>query len=162
MKYEPWMLNYAFVFWNSHSSFYSFYQQNHLFYFQLLTDLISHLDLNFNFSLLLVMMKKGRKKWNCKTPQDLKQHVHFHGLVKTKSWRYLHTPHCIWLNLWTDWVLDLEVADWDLGFCCVKEVNGNPLHFLCVGDSMDRGAWWAIVHMVARSQTFPSCYCGFF
>lgn len=129
MKHETWMLNYAFVFWNSHNSFYSFYQQNHLFYFQLLTDLISHLNLNFNFSLLLMMMKKGRKKWCCKTPQDLKQHVHFHGLVKTKLWRYLHIPHCLWLNLWTDWVLDLEVADWDLGFYCVKEVNGNPLHF---------------------------------
>ena len=27
--------------------------------------------------------------------------------------------------------------------------NGNPLNF-CLGNSMDRGAWWAIVHGVAE------------
>ena len=24
--------------------------------------------------------------------------------------------------------------------------NGNPLHYSCLGNSMDRGAWWARVH----------------
>ena len=27
--------------------------------------------------------------------------------------------------------------------------NGNPLHF-CLGNLMDRGAWWATVHRVAE------------
>ena len=31
------------------------------------------------------------------------------------------------------------------------ERNGNPLHYSCL--SMDRGAWWATVHGVAKSQT---------
>ena len=31
--------------------------------------------------------------------------------------------------------------------------NGNSLQFSCVGNSMDRGAWWATVHGVAKSQT---------
>ena len=30
--------------------------------------------------------------------------------------------------------------------------NGKPLLF-CLGNLMDRGAWWAIVHGVAKSQT---------
>jgi len=31
--------------------------------------------------------------------------------------------------------------------------NGNPLQYSCLGNSMDRGAWWATVHGVAKSQT---------
>ena len=29
------------------------------------------------------------------------------------------------------------------------EGNGNPLQYSCLGNPMDRGAWWAIVHRVA-------------
>ena len=31
--------------------------------------------------------------------------------------------------------------------------NVNPLHYSCLGNSMDGGAWWAAVHRVAKSQT---------
>ena len=31
--------------------------------------------------------------------------------------------------------------------------NGNPLQYSCLENSMDRGAWWAIVHGVAKSRT---------
>ena len=30
------------------------------------------------------------------------------------------------------------------------EGNGNPLQYSCLGNAMDRGAWWATVHRVAR------------
>ena len=33
------------------------------------------------------------------------------------------------------------------------EGNGNPLQYSCPEKSMDRGAWWATVHGVAKSQT---------
>jgi len=33
------------------------------------------------------------------------------------------------------------------------EGNRNPLQYSCLGNPMDRGAWWATVHVVARSQT---------
>ena len=33
------------------------------------------------------------------------------------------------------------------------ERNSNPLQYSCLTNSMDRGAWWAIVHGVAKSQT---------
>ena len=31
--------------------------------------------------------------------------------------------------------------------------NGNPLQCSCLGNTMDRGAWQAIVHRVAKSRT---------
>ena len=31
--------------------------------------------------------------------------------------------------------------------------NDNPLQYPCLENPMDRGAWWAIVHGVAQSQT---------
>ena len=30
------------------------------------------------------------------------------------------------------------------------EGNGNPLQYSCLGNPMDRGAWWATVHKVAK------------
>ena len=33
------------------------------------------------------------------------------------------------------------------------ERNGNPLQYSYLGNSMDRGAWWATIHGVANSQT---------
>ena len=30
--------------------------------------------------------------------------------------------------------------------------NSNPLLYSCLGNAMDRGAWWATVHEVAKSQ----------
>ena len=31
--------------------------------------------------------------------------------------------------------------------------NGYPFQYSCLENSMDRGAWWATVHGVAKSQT---------
>ena len=35
------------------------------------------------------------------------------------------------------------------------EGNGNPLQYSCLGNPMDRGAWWATVHGVVKSRTKP-------
>ena len=43
---------------------------------------------------------------------------------------------------------DLETANFYIG-----EGNGNLLQYSCLENSMDRGAWWAAVHRVAKSQT---------
>jgi len=32
------------------------------------------------------------------------------------------------------------------------EGNGNPLQYSCVENPVDRGAWWATVHSIAKSQ----------
>ena len=31
--------------------------------------------------------------------------------------------------------------------------HGNPLQYACLEDPMDRGAWWATVHVVSKSQS---------
>ena len=36
------------------------------------------------------------------------------------------------------------------------EGNGTPLQYSCLENPMDGGAWWAIVHGVAKSQTWLS------
>ena len=33
------------------------------------------------------------------------------------------------------------------------ESNGNPLQYSCLENFTDRGAWWATLHVVAKSQT---------
>ena len=52
----------------------------------------------------------------------------------------------------------------------IREGNGNPVQYSCMENSMDRGAWQAIVHGVTKSQTQlsmhthsgrkDSCICG--
>ena len=37
-----------------------------------------------------------------------------------------------------------------------EEGNGNPLQYSDLGNPMERGAWWATIHGVAKSQTRPS------
>jgi len=36
---------------------------------------------------------------------------------------------------------------------CPGGGHGNPLWYCCLEDPMDRGAWWATVHGVAKTQT---------
>ena len=37
-----------------------------------------------------------------------------------------------------------------------EEGTGNPLQYSCLGNPMDRGAWWATVHGVTKSGTWLS------
>ena len=37
-----------------------------------------------------------------------------------------------------------------------EEGNGSLLQYSCLGNPMDRGAWWATVHRVAKSQKLLS------
>ena len=34
-----------------------------------------------------------------------------------------------------------------------EEVNGYPLQYSCLENSMDRGDWWATIHGVTKSWT---------
>ena len=51
---------------------------------------------------------------------------------------------------------------WDMGSIpvlgrCPGGVHGNPLQYSCLEDPMSRGAWWATVHRVTKSQTWLTC-----
>ena len=49
-----------------------------------------------------------------------------------------------------------SVGDWGLIPALGRspgEGNGNPLQYSCPENPMDKGAWWVIVHRVAKSRT---------
>ena len=50
--------------------------------------------------------------------------------------------------MWETWVSSIPGSGKSSG-----EGNGNPLQYSCLENPMDGGAWWAIVHGVAKSQT---------
>ena len=47
----------------------------------------------------------------------------------------------------------IVVIYWALLWLDIGEGNGNPLQYCCLENPMDRGAWWATVHRVAKSPT---------
>ena len=46
-----------------------------------------------------------------------------------------------------------HVAMSDIYSLCFGEGNGNSLHYSCLGNPMDRGAWKATVNGVSESDT---------
>ena len=69
-------------------------------------------------------------------------------LKETRVWTSLvaqkvkHLP-----AMWETWVQSLG------GKRSPGEGNGNPLHYSCLENPTDGGAWWATVHGVAKSWT---------
>ena len=61
----------------------------------------------------------------------------------TRRWQIIRVYSCIYpTNMY-----------WKSAMCRVGESNGNPLQYSCLENPMDRGAWWAAGHGVAKSQT---------
>ena len=48
------------------------------------------------------------------------------------------------------WFLSFNLLMW---YITLGEGNGNPLQYSCLENPRDGGAWWAVVHGVAKSQT---------
>ena len=47
--------------------------------------------------------------------------------------------------------VDIGDLGWTPGWRRYSGVgNGNPLQYSCLGNSMDRGTWWAAVHGVTK------------
>ena len=57
----------------------------------------------------------------------------------------IYSQICDWHKV-TGWV-------WSWLTECLGEGNGTPLQYSCLENPMDRGAWWAAVHGVAKSWT---------
>ena len=76
--------------------------------------------------------------------------------------------------LWLPWWLrykESACSAGDLGLIpgsgrSPEKGNGYPIQYFCLENSRDRGAWWAIVHGVSKSQTrlkrisVPACVCA--
>ena len=61
-----------------------------------------------------------------------------------------------WINL--ELIILSEVSQKEKDKFCILthtygEGNGTPLQYSCLENPMDRVAWWATVHGVAKSQT---------
>ena len=48
---------------------------------------------------------------------------------------------------------DTERLHLHFSLSCIGEGNGNPLHYSCLENPRDGGAWWAAVYGVAQSRT---------
>ena len=46
-----------------------------------------------------------------------------------------------------------EQLHFHFSLSCIGEGNGNPLHYSCLENPRDRGAWWAAIYGVAQSWT---------
>ena len=71
----------------------------------------------------------------------------------------MHSGIFIWGDsLMTQQVKNLPANEEDMGLIprsgrSSGERNGNPLQYSFLGNSMDRRAWWAMVHGVEKSWT---------
>ena len=55
---------------------------------------------------------------------------------------------------WGCWELDtIEWLHFHFSLSCIGEGNGNPLQCSCLENPRDRGAWWAAIYGVSKSQT---------
>ena len=74
-----------------------------------------------------------------------------------QSTTYIFAEHYCWAFLVAQMVKNLPaIQETQVQFWVRRspgEGNGNPLHYSCLENSMNRGTWRAIVHGVAKSQT---------
>ena len=46
-----------------------------------------------------------------------------------------------------------EQLHFHFSLSCIGEGNGNPVKYSCLENPIDRGAWWATVQGVTKTQT---------
>ena len=78
---------------------------------------------------------------------------HFRALEKEMA---THSSTLAWKAPWTRGLEESDTTE-QLHFhfllSCIGEGNGNPLQYSCLENPMDRGAWQAAVHGVAKTRT---------
>ena len=66
----------------------------------------------------------------------------------------------LWASLMTQGVKNPYTNAGDKGYASLiprlgrslGEGNDNPLHYSCLGNTMDRGAWWTTAHGVTKES----------
>ena len=85
------------------------------------------------------------------------KHVNFRSrFIFEIYYSFIYCLHILWVP---SWLCGKETAYQlrDMGSIpgsgrCLGEGNGNPLQYLCLGNPIHRGAGWATVHGVTKSQ----------
>ena len=75
-----------------------------------------------------------------------------HGFISARKGK------AFWASLVAQMVKESACTAGDLGSTPGLGISpagghGNPLQYSCLGNSMDRGAWWATVHGVEKVWT---------
>ena len=73
-----------------------------------------------------------------------------HGVAKSRTWLSEWTE-LNWKSLTETSQVAIVVKNLPAKAGDTKGGNGNPLQYACLENSMDKGAWWATAHEVARS-----------
>ena len=102
------------------------------------------------------------KFYCCLIPTESIPALHVTSSFDEKVEYYWSLPFCVLLMtlelgfLGGSAVKNLPASPGDMGAILGSggspgEGNGNPFHYSCLENPMDRGAWWATVHRVAKS-----------
>ena len=54
---------------------------------------------------------------------------------------------CIYIHIY------MSIYIYTHTYTYIREGNGTPLQYSCLENPMDGGAWWAVVHGIAKSWT---------
>ena len=96
---------------------------------------------------------QGRSRITIWFSSSMSEYISKILIVKSRVWRDMCTP---WLRCKESACNARDLGSipglgWNPGVG-----NGNPIQYSCLKNSMDRGAWWAKVHGVTKSQTWLS------
>ena len=96
------------------------------------------------------------KKWK------KKKRINFQSARATEKWILIRDLNQFELKKMLFFFLKLPHFILDIHYVYMfGEGNGNPLQYSCLENPMDRGAWWAVVHGVAKSRTWLSDFTLF-
>ena len=130
-----------------------------------------HIYIHIQFSPVAQLCQTLCESMDCRTPglpvhhqlpEFMQTHVHWVG-VHTHTHTHTHTymtdclsPASVFLG--SSVVKNLSPNAGDIGLIpglerSPGEGNGEPFQYSCLGNAMDRGAWWITVHGVTKSQT---------
>ena len=86
------------------------------------------------------------------SPWNHTQNVAFRNVGVFLWKKFPSSYHCLWRGCDPKRVISTDglIPGWGRS---PGEGNGNPLQYSCLENPMDRGAWWATVHGVAKNQT---------
>ena len=156
--------------WNAPFMFPVFLRRSLVFPLLLSSSIIKHCLLKKAALYLLVILWNSEFNWVYLSLFPL-LFASFHSSALCKASSDNHFAFSLFFNLWDGFVhcLLYNITDLTDGqeFACNAgdlgsilgsgrspgEGNGNPLQYSCLENNMDRRAWWAKVHGVAKSWT---------